>query len=177
MTQGSSPRDLFREFARELLPQGVSGNLIIRGAVDAGIGIRRAEALGVIRELRAETQIAFPPAFEPPSIEVITGEPAFRWGELAQLTEQFSMFEGPGATLFQQNGPNQDEWMDYIALPEEEDYQSYRLVVADDNYIDANGRQPGFVTSQSFDVGVSFAEALGRLGITQAEVARIIYDR
>lgn len=175
--EGSSRADLFRAFARDLLPQGVSGNLILQAARDAGIGINRANALGIIREERQASGVAFPPAFEPPSIEVITGGSVFRWGDAVQVTQQWSRFDGPSAILFQQNGPNADQWTDYLIPPEDEDVTAYRFIVADDEYVSEDGKQTGFRTSQSFDVSLPVSTALSRLGLSPDEVARIIYDR
>ena len=177
MTTGSSPRDVFREFAREVLPQGVSGNLIIRGAIDAGIGIRRQDALGILRELRQASETALPVVFEVPQLTPETGAPAFKWGELSQATDQWTAFDGPTATMFQQLGPNSNEWLDYIVTPEEDDFISFRFVVADDEYVSGDGRNPGFRTSQSFDASVSLADAASRLGINQDDIARVIYDK
>lgn len=175
--EGGSPRDLFRSFVRDLLDSGASGNQIIRSAADAGVGIRRADALGIIREERALLAEPAELAFTAPTLEEITGAPTFRWGSESQSTDEWTRFDGPSAILFQQNGANAAEWTDYLIPPEDEDVIGFRLVVADDEYVRDDGSNPGYRTSQSFDATIPVADALARLGLNPGDVARVIYDR
>lgn len=177
MTQGSTPRDVFRQFAADILPQGTSANAIIQAASDAGFGISRGDALGIIRELRQSSAQPLPIPFEAPQIVPETGAPVFRWGEMVQETDQWAQLEGPNAIMFQQLGPNADEWLDYIVLPEEEDFIGYRLVIEDDEYVDQSGRASGYRTSQSFDASIPLADAISRLGLQESDVARVIFDK
>lgn len=177
MIEGGSPRDLFRDFVRSVGISGLSGNQIIRSAVDAGIGIRRADALGIIREERSLLAEPVELAFDVPTLEAITGAPTFRWGAETQATDEWTRFDGPSAILYQQNGANADEWTDFLIPPDDEDVIGFRLVIADDEYVREDGSNPGYRTSQSFDANISVAEALERLGLNPGDVARVIYDK
>lgn len=178
MTQGGPSRaDTFRSFASALLSEGNSANFIIATASDLGLGMRRSEALGIIRDLRTASESAVPPAFQPTIEGVTPAGPEFRWGDAIQETDQWARFDGPVSTMFQQLGPNADQWLEYVVLPEDTEANGFRLVIADDEYISDDGRNPGYRTTKTFDMSISPGEASRRLGIQQSDVVRIIFDK
>src|SRR6266567_8301327 len=100
LPEGLSLTDTFRANARLLLDAGYSGNQILSSARELGFGIRRAEALNIIRDLR-EAQSGANAAAGAVS-EITEQEPAreYKWGKLTQETDQFLRFDGPHALLF-----------------------------------------------------------------------------
>lgn len=177
MQEGISRAEAFASFARSALPSGVSANQIISGARELGIGLQRAHALDIVREIRAELTPAAPAAFIAPAEVYVPAEAGFRWGEAVQLTDEWERFDGPHAILFQNTGETPDEWLDYVIVPEDEDYIAMRLVVQDDDYIDPARPGSGYRTTQSMPATMSPADAARRMGLDPGRVARVIYDK
>lgn len=168
----------FRLNARAFLSAGMSGNQILSAARELGFGIRRQDALQIIREEREARQLASEAGQA--VTEITAFEPAreYKWGTLTQDTPQYQRFDGPHALLFQVGGDAGPDWSQYVVLPEDVEAVSFRFVVEEDEPSDPNDTRNGpyYRTTGPVPTTNHPSRAIRRLGLDPNRVVRIIYD-
>lgn len=167
----------FTAFAQSLVGEGWSANRIISASREMGFGIARSEALGIVRDAREAAITAQEQAQALGELPGLPGLAQPKWGELAQQTDEWLRYDGPNAVLFQSTGAKPDEWLDYVILPEDQDYEVARFVVEDEEYIDPERPGSGYRTTQPIPADVPLTQAARRLGINPNDIARIIFDK
>lgn len=168
----------FRLNARTWLSAGMSGNQILSAARELGFGMRRANALAIIREEREARQQASEAAGAITEITAFQPEREYKWGTLTQDTDQYLRFDGPHALLFQVGGNAGPDWSQYVVLPEDTEAFGFRFVVEEDEPSDPNDTRNGpyYRTTGPVPASEHPSRAITRLGLDPNRVVRIIYD-
>lgn len=175
--EGLSRAEQFSAFAETLLPEGWSANRIISASRDLGFGIGRSQALDIVRGLREDILARAEQTQTLGELPGLVGIAPPRWGELAQQTDQWLRYDGPNSILFQSTGEQPDEWLNYVILPEDQDYESARFIVQDDDYIDPERPGSGYRTTEPIPADISLIDAARRMGINPDDIARVIFDK
>lgn len=168
----------FRLAAREWIPAGLSGNQILQSARELGFGMRRQDALAIIREEREARRQANEAAGAVTEITAFLPEREFKWGTLTQETAQYLRFDGPHALLFQVGSNAGPDWSQYVILPEDTEAIGFRFVVEEDEPSDPNDTRNGpyYRTTGTVPITEHPSRDISRLGLDPNRVVRIIYD-
>lgn len=175
--EGLSRVEQFTAYAQTLIPEGWSANRIISSSREMGFGIGRSSALDIVRDLREEAASRAAEQGTLGELPGVAGIEQPRWGELVQQTDEWMRFDGPNSILFQNTGESPDQWLDYVILPEDQDFDVARFVVQDDEYVDPERPGSGYRTTQPIPADVPLTVAARQLGINPEDISRVIFDR